>query len=116
MEGCENMRRYSTPTLKFQLKGNNVEEALSGTGVLTFGKRNAETDAYEQTFDLPYTIERDEENGEVYICVTLTQEQTASYDADTNAYVQFRSVKDGVSMVSTITPIRVLPTIKDEAL
>lgn len=110
------MRRYSTPTLKFELKGNNLEEALSGTGVLTFGKLNEETNTFEPTFEPSYMVEKDEETGKVYICTTLTQEQTSDYDADTNAYVQFRSMKNGTSMISTIAAIRVLPTIKKEVL
>lgn len=110
------MRRFSTPTLKFHLKGDNVEEVLSGTGVLTFGKLNKETGTFEQAFDATYTVEKDEEDGKIYLCTTLTQEQTASYEDNTNAYVQFRSIKDGVSIVSTITPIRVLSTIKNEVL
>jgi hypothetical protein len=108
------MRQYSTPTLKFHLKGDGLEEVLAGTGVLTFGKLNKETNAFEQNFDATYTVEKI--NGQTYIYTTLTQEQTASFDANTNAYVQFRSTKDGNSYVSTITPVRVLPTIKNEVL
>ena len=108
------MRQYSTPTLKFHLTGDELNEVLAGTGVLTFGKIDDTTKKFTQVFDATYWVEN--ENGQTYIYTTLTQEQTAKFDGDTNAYVQFRSKNGETAFVSSITPVKVLPTIKNEVL
>lgn len=108
------MRQYSTPQLKFHLKGDDLDTVLSGNCYLTFGKLDSSTNAFTQLFDATYEVEK--ENGHTYLLATLTQEQSAMYDANTNAYVQFRSVKGESSVVSSITPVRVLATIKNEVL
>lgn len=108
------MRRYSTPKLRFHLKGNDLETVLSGTCYLTFGTLDTSTDTFTEKFDATYEVET--ENGQTYLLATLTQAQSAMFDANTNAYVQFRSKQGTSSIVSSITAIRVLPTIKGEVL
>lgn len=108
------MRRYSTPKLRFHLKGDNLETVLKGTCYLTFGTLDTSTDTFTEKFDATYEVET--ENGQTYLVATLTQAQSAMFDANTNAYVQFRSKQGTSSIVSSITSIRVLPTIKGEVL
>ena len=108
------MRRYSTPKLRFHLKGDNLETVLKGTCYLTFGTLDTSTDTFTEKFDATYEVET--ENGQTYLVATLTQAQSAMFDANTNAYVQFRSKQGTSSIVSSITAIRVLPTIKGEVL
>ena len=110
------MRRYSTPKLKFHLKGDELETVLSGTGYLTFGKINPATDVFTPAFDVDYEVEHDENSGKTYLTCELTQEQTAEFDQNTNAYVQLRVKYGACSIVSSMTAIRVLPTIKAEVL
>ena len=113
------MRRYATPTIKFHLKAKNAEDipaVLSGTGYLTFGKLNETTQDFEDLFDIDYEVETDSNSGKTYLTCTLSQEQTAMYAPNENAYVQFRAVCGKTSIVSSIQPIRVLHTIKAEVL
>ena len=112
----EKMRRYSTPKLRFHLKGNDLETVLKGTCYLTFGELNLDTDEFTPFFDANFEVEHNTNNGKTYLTTTLTQEQSALWDANTNAYVQFRSKQGTSSIVSSITAIRVLPTIKGEVL
>lgn len=108
------MRQYSTPKIKFHLKGDNLSTVLSGTCYLTFGTLDDATNAFTEKFDATYETET--ENGQTYLVATLTQAQSAMFSANSNAYVQFRSVVDGSSIVSSIAPVRVLPTIKAKEL
>lgn len=106
------MRQYSTPTIKFCLKGDDLDLALAGTGYLTFGKLDETTNKFTELFDADYEVEN--ENGKTYLKTTLTQAQTGQFDASTNAYVQFRAKNGSTSIVSSIVPVRVLPTIKSK--
>ena len=108
------MRRYSTPKLKFHLKGDELDAVLSGTCYLTFGTLDADTGAFTEKFDADYEVETD--NGQTYLVATLTQEQSAMFDANTNAYVQFRSVTGDSSVVSSMAMVRSLATIKGQVL
>ncbi len=110
------MRRYSTPKIRFHLKGNDLKTVLSGTGWLTFGKFNEETQDFAELFDIDYTTETDTNTGKTYLTCQLSQEQTALYAPNENAYVQFRAKVGSASIVSSITPVRALPTIKAEVL
>ena len=108
------MRRYSTPKLKFHLKGDELDTVLAGTCYLTFGTLDTSTDTFTEKFDATYEVET--ENGKTYLVATLTQEQSAMFDANANAYVQFRSVTGDSSVVSSMAMVRSLPTIKGKVL
>ena len=108
------MRQYSTPKIKFHLKGDELETVLAGTCYLTFGTIDTATDKFTEKFDATYEVET--EKGKTYLVATLTQAQTAMFDANTNAYAQFRSKNGTSSVVSSIAPVRVLPTIKAKEL
>ena len=108
------MRKYSTPKLKFRIKGDDLDTILAGTCYLTFGKLDETTNAFTSLFDAEYTTET--ENGKTYLVTTLTQAQSAMFSDNTNAYVQFRSVTGSSSVVSSVAQVRVLPTIKSEVL
>ena len=108
------MRQYSTPQFRFRLKGNDLETLLAGKCYLSFGKWDTLTESYQRLFDADYDVE--EENGDIFIVTSLTQEQTAQYSPNTNAYVQFRIINGINSVVTSMASIRVLPTIKNEIL
>lgn len=114
MKGNKKMRQYSTPKIKFHLKGDDLDTVLSGTCYLTFGTLDTSTDTFTEKFDATYETET--ENGQTYLVATLTQAQSAMFDANSNAYVQFRSKTGDSSVVSSIAPVRVLPTIKAKEL
>ena len=108
------MRKYSTPKLKFHIKGDDLDTVLVGTCYLSFGKLDDTTNKFTDLFDADYTVET--ENGKTYLVTTLTQEQSAMFDDNTNAFVQFRSKSGSSSVVSSVAQVRVLPTIKGEVL
>lgn len=113
------MRRFATPTIKFHLKAKNKEDipaVLGGTGYLTFGRFNETTQDFTELFDKDYEVETDANSGKTYLTCTLTQEESAKYAPNENAYVQFRAICGKTSIVSSITPIRTLATIKAEVL
>jgi hypothetical protein len=111
------MRRYATPTIRFHIKAKNPEDidaVMQGTGYLTFGRYDSATNSWTQLFDAGYEVEKD--NGRTYLKTTLTQEQTEMYAPNEDAYVQFRAICGKTSVVSSIEPIRVLPTLKTEVI
>ena len=110
------MRRYSTPKLRFHLKGNDLETVLKGTCYLTFGSLDLDKGEFVDFFDADFEVEHDTNNGKTYLTTTLTQDQTSMWAPNTNAYVQFRSIQGTSSIVSSIATFRVLPTIKGEVL
>ena len=109
------MRRYSTPKLRFHLKGNDLETVLKGTCYLTFGMSNG-SDDFIDIFDADFEVETDANSGKTYLTCTLTQDQTSMYPPNENGYVQFRSIQGTSSIVSSVATFRVLPTIKGEVL
>ena len=111
------MRRYATPTIRFHIKAKNPEDVtavMQGTGYLTFGRYDEATNTWTQLFDADYEVEN--ENGKTYLKTTLTQEQTEMYKPNEDAFVQFRAICGKTSVVSSIEPIRVLPTLKAEVI
>ena len=110
------MRRYSTPKLRFHLKGNDLETVLKGTCYLTFGMRNETVDDFLEMFDADFEVETDANSGKTYLTCTLTQDQTSMFPPNENGYVQFRSIQGTSSIVSSVATFRVLPTIKGEVL
>jgi hypothetical protein len=108
------MRQYSTPQLKFRLRGNDLDTVLGGTCYLSFGKLDDTTNTFTHLFDADYEVEN--VNGRTFIKTTLTQEQTGQFAPNTNAWVQFRSKNGDKSVVTSAVPVRVLPTIKAEVV
>ena len=51
------MRQYSTPQLKFRLKGNDLDTVLAGTCYLSFGKLDESTNTFTHLFDADYKVE-----------------------------------------------------------
>lgn len=108
------MRRYSTPTLKFHLTGDNLDKVLEGIGFLTFGRHDITKRGYTPLFDAPFEVSV--ESGETYLTTTLTQEQTSMFSPEESMYVQFRSKVGNTSIVSSIATAVVGATIKNEVL